>query len=267
MADRIGFIGAGNMAWAIVEGILKKGVAEAASLAVCNRTPAKCARFAARGVRVMDSIAALAQGCDIVFLSVKPQNYAQVLGELAPAGGAEKIIVSIAAGISTEYIRGELGAVGRVVRAMPNTPLLLGCGATALSRGPGVGDADFAKVQSVFAAGGEVAVLPEDQMNAVIAVNGSSPAYVYLFVKAVMDGAAQQGIDPGTAKRLICQTLTGSAAMVMRSGMEPDELIRQVSSPGGTTLKALEALREHHFEQGIIDAMARCTARAEELGR
>lgn len=267
MTDRIGFIGAGNMAWAIVEGILNKKVTDAANLAVCNRTPAKCDRFAQRGVRVMGSIAELTHGCDIVFLAVKPQNYAEVLRDLAAAGGGQKLIVSIAAGISTAYIRQCLGQACRVVRVMPNTPLLLGCGATALSRGLGVGDADFDKIRAVFAAGGEVAVLPEDKMNAVIAVNGSSPAYVYLFVKAVMDGAVQQGIDAETAKTLICQTLVGSAAMVMHSGMEPDELIRQVSSPGGTTLKALEALEAHHFEQAVVDAMNRCTARAEELGR
>lgn len=267
MADRIGFIGAGNMAWAIVEGLLKKGVALPENLAVCNRTPAKCARFAERGVRTMDSIASLSAGSDILFLSVKPQNYAEVLEELAAADGGQKLIVSIAAGISTAYIREKLGLGCRVVRAMPNTPLLLGYGATALSRGTGVSDEDFEKIRAIFGAGGEVAVLPEEKMNAVIAVSGSSPAYVYLFVKAVIDGAAQQGIDSKTAKRLICQTLVGSAAMILHSGMEPDELIRQVSSPGGTTLKALEALQEHQFAGAVADAMGRCTARAEELGQ
>ena len=267
MAEKIGFIGAGNMAGAIVEGILKKSVARAADLAVCNRTPEKCARFAQRGVRVMKSAAEVADSCGVIFLAVKPQNYDEVLAEIASHVDGSKILVSIAAGISSGYIKQRIGFDCKVVRAMPNTPLLLGEGATALCQCPPVSDAEFKRVADIFAAGGEVAVLPEDKMNAVIAVNGSSPAYAYLFAKAVIDGAVRQGIDAVTAKKLICRTLVGSAAMLMESGMEPDELIRMVSSPGGTTLKAMEALYEHGFEEAIIDAMARCTQRAEELGR
>lgn len=267
MAEKIGFIGAGNMAGAIIEGILKKGVACASDLAVCNRTPEKCARFARRGINVMKSAAEIAGYCGIIFLAVKPQNYDEVLTELATCVDGSKILVSIAAGISSGYIKKRIGFDCKVVRAMPNTPLLLGEGATALCQCPPVSDAEFRRVTEIFAAGGEVAVLPEEKMNAVISVNGSSPAYVYLFAKAVIDGAVRQGIDADTAKKLICKTLVGSAAMLMESGMTADELIRMVSSPGGTTLKAMEVLYEHGFEAAIVDAMERCTRRAEELGR
>ena len=150
---------------------------------------------------------------------------------------------------------------------MPNTPLLLGAGATALCRGKSVPDDEFERVKEIFAASGMVEVLPEEQMNAVISVNGSSPAYVYLMAKAMVDGASEQGIDPKTALRLVAGTLEGCAKMLTDSGHSPDELIRMVSSPGGTTLKALDVLYDRHFESALKDAMLACTRRAEELGR
>ena len=160
-----------------------------------------------------------------------------------------------------------LGTPCPVVRAMPNTPLLLGKGATALCKASNVTDQVFHMVLDIFAASGDVAVLTEDKMNTVIAVNGSSPAYIYLFAKAIVDWAAAQNIENKTALELICKTLEGSAEMLRSSGNTPDELIKMVSSPGGTTLKAMEALKKHGFYEGLWDAMDQCTKRAEELGR
>lgn len=266
VADKICFIGAGNMAGAIIEGILSKKVCEASDIGVIDISREKCKKFAKRGINVYDTYEAAAKNSDIIFLSVKPQNYDEVLDALRGYTDG-KIIVSIAAGISTKFIKSKLGKDSLVVRAMPNTPLLLGCGATALCHVAPVTDQQFDKVKRIFEAGGSVDILPEDKMNAVISVNSSSPAYVYLFAKAVIDGAVKQGIDYDTAKGLIAKTLEGSAKMIMSSGYSPDELIKMVSSPGGTTLKALEALYEHDFEGAIIDAMQRCTKRAEELGK
>lgn len=266
MTKKIGFIGAGNMAGAIIEGILSQKVADACCLGVLDVNASKCESFKARGIGVFDTIAALAAFSDIIFLAVKPQNYEEVLGELA--GHTEgRIVVSIAAGISTGCIKSRLGSGCHVVRAMPNTPLLLGCGATALCKAEPVTDGEFLSVREIFAAGGSVDVLPEEKMNAVISVNSSSPAYVYLFAKAVITGAVKQGMDVATATALIAKTLEGSAKMIASSGYTPDELIKMVSSPGGTTLKALEALEEHDFEGAVVDAMERCTKRADELGR
>lgn len=267
MAKRIGFIGTGNMAGAIIGGILKKEIARPAGITVYDIRAEKTAPYAQRGLKAASSIGALSDASDVVFLSVKPQNYEEVLAELAKSVRPSQIIVSIAAGISTSYIRSRLGSGAKVVRVMPNTPLLLGEGASALCRGEHVTEDEFDFVKDIFASGGVVEELPEDKMNAVIAVNGSSPAYVYLFAKAVIDEAAAEGIDAETAKRLISKTLVGSAKMLTSSGKTPDELITMVSSPGGTTLKALEALYEHGFEGAVADAMRRCTKRAEELGR
>jgi pyrroline-5-carboxylate reductase len=267
MSDRIGFIGAGNMAGAILEGILKKQLSAPSQLAIYDVDKSKYNSFTSRGINSYDSISELAQNCNIIFLSVKPQNYEDVLLQLKPFVDESKILVSIAAGISSTYIKLYIGFECKVVRVMPNTPLLLGVGATAICKCPPVCDSEFEKIVDIFKSGGIVEVLPEDKMNAIIAVNGSSPAYVYLFAKAVIDGAVKLGIDAQTAKTLICKTLEGSAKMLTNSGMEPEELIKMVSSPGGTTLKALEALYEHGFEESIKDAMKRCTERAEELGR
>lgn len=266
MTDKIGFVGAGNMAGAIIGGILNNKVAPAQNIGVINRTKAKCDKYREKGAQVFDTYEEIAKFSDIIFLAVKPQNYEEVLKALKGFTD-NKIIVSIAAGISTDYIKSRLGENSKVVRAMPNTPLLLGCGATALSCAAPVTDKEFEKVKDIFAAGGSVDVLPEDKMNAVISVNSSSPAYVYLFAKAVVRGAVEQGIDAETATSLIAKTLEGSALMINKSGYTPDELIKMVSSPGGTTLKALEALYEHNFEDAVVDAMKRCTKRAEELGK
>lgn len=267
MDKNICFIGSGNMAGAIIGGLLANSLAQPSQVAVYDINPEVSGRFQPQGIQVKQSIKEAAEFADIVFLSVKPQNYEEVLAELSKCTDESKVIVSIAAGISTTYIKSRIGFNCKVVRVMPNTPLLLGEGATAMCHCLPVTRQEFDEIKGIFEAGGVVEELPEDKMNAVIAVNGSSPAYVYLFAKAVMDGAVQQGIDAETAKRLISKTLIGSAYMLTQSGKTPDELIKMVSSKGGTTIAALEALYDHNFEQAMIEAMERCTKRAEELGR
>jgi pyrroline-5-carboxylate reductase len=267
MTQKIGFIGAGNMASAIIEAILKKNIANASDMTVCDISEEKCSKFKDMGLNIAKDINELALTSDIIFLAVKPQDYEKILNDLKKNVNEEKILVSIAAGISTSYIKEKIGFDCKVVRAMPNTPLLLSQGATALCHCVPITDDEFNTVKAIFEAGGVAVVLPESKMNAVISVNGSSPAYVYLIAKAVIDGAVKQGIDEETAKLLFCQSLIGSAEMILKSGKSPEELIKMVASPGGTTLKALEALYEHNVEAAIIDAMERCTKRAQELGK
>ena len=150
---------------------------------------------------------------------------------------------------------------------MPNTPLLLGKGATALCRSDNISDEDFEEVRMMFALSGEAVVLPESQMNAIIAVNGSSPAYIYLFAKAMVDYAVSVGIDGDTALKLVCKTFEGSAEMLRSSGDTPEVLIDKVCSKGGTTIEAMNVLRDKKVPETIAEAMAACTRRAEELGR
>lgn len=266
MKERVGFIGAGNMATAIVDGMLRAGMAAPPQIVVCDKSEEKCALMRQKGCTVAGDAAETVRSCNLVFLAVKPQNYEEVLRSVQAAVTSDTLFVSIAAGISTAYVE-RLSGCRKVVRVMPNTPLLLGMGATAICRGAKVSETEFDRVKSIFEASGVVKVLPEDQMNAVISVNGSSPAYVYLLAKALIDGAEQQGIDRETALCLVAGTLSGSAKMLLESGHSPDELIKMVSSPGGTTLEALKVLYDRGFENALIDAMQACTRRAEELGR
>lgn len=264
---RIGFIGAGNMATAIVNGILKNHAKAAEFISVFDLDSQKLALMAEKGVDTVSSCAELAAKSDIIVLAVKPQNYEEVLNDIKNDVSAEKVIVTIAAGISIDYIRRGLGINCPAVRVMPNTPLLLGKGASAICRSENISDEDFQEVYNMFALSGEAVILPESQMNAVIAVNGSSPAYVYLFAKSMVDYAVSVGIDPQVALSLICKTFEGSAEMLRSSGDSPEVLIDKVSSKGGTTIEAMKVLNDRKVPEAIFDAMAACTKRAEELGK
>lgn len=263
---KIGFIGAGNMATAIIDGIIRNDAQSAENITIFDVLPDKLDVMQSKGVGTSESVSDVVAVSDIIVLAVKPQNYAEVLSEVKKTITATKVIVTIAAGISTDYIAQAIGCDCPMVRVMPNTPLLLGVGASALSR-RNINDEDFEYVYRMFANGGTAEILDEAQMNSVIAVNGSSPAYVYLFAKAMIDYAKQEGIDEDKALRLVCATLKGSAEMLEHSGDTADVLIKKVSSPGGTTLKALEKLEEKNFYNSIIEAMDACTKRAEELSK
>lgn len=265
--NKIGFIGAGNMATAIINGMLSNNVVNSEDIYVFDLDENKLQVMKQKGINTCSTAVQVVENSHFVVLAVKPQNYAEVLDGIKNAVTNSTVMVSIAAGISIEYVVSYLNADCSCVRVMPNTPLLLGCGATALCPSENISEQDFAVVKSMFETSGVVQVLPESQMNTIISVNGSSPAYIYLFAKAMCDYAQEQGIDQNSALELICASLKGSAEMLMKSGDSPDTLIKKVSSPGGTTLAALDVLNEGNFYQNIKDAMAACTKRAEELGR
>lgn len=263
---KIGFIGAGNMATAIIKGLIaQNGTAD--FIGVFDLSEEKCNSMKGMGVTVYPSSSEIVQNSDIIVLAVKPQNYAEVLEEIKPVVSVSKTFVSIAAGISIAYVQTALDCACPVVRVMPNTPLLLKKGASALCPSDNISDEDKQVVYDMFAGSGVCEYITENHMNEIIAVNGSSPAYIYLFAKAMADYAAQQGIDYGKAMNLICATLEGSAAMLRESGDSAEVLIQKVSSKGGTTIAALDKLREHGFTEAIFDAMDACTKRAEELGK
>lgn len=262
----IGFIGAGNMSTAIIKGILTKKICDTSNLFVYDIDKSKTQSFKNLNINVLENESQIAKNCDIVFLCVKPQDFKSVINKIKSEIYENKIIVSVIVGISTDYIKKSVGKPCKVVRCMPNTPLLVGEGASALCKSDEVTDEQFDLICNIFNSCGITEVIDESLMNAITSVNGSSPAYVYLFAKAVIDGAEKQGIDREVAKRLIAQTLRGSATMLLTSQEPPEELIKKVASPGGTTEKALQALKELEFEEAIIEAMLRCTKRAHELG-
>lgn len=263
---KIGFIGGGNMATAIIKGLIAQN-GSADFIGVFDLSEEKCAAMREMGVNVYASSPEVVRLSDIIVLAVKPQNYAEVLEEIKGVVSTDKTFVSIAAGISISYVQTALECECPVVRVMPNTPLLLKKGASALCPSDNISDEDKQVVYDMFAGSGVCEYITEDHMNEIISVNGSSPAYIYLFAKAMADYAASKGIDYDRAMNLVCATLEGSAAMLRESGDSADVLIDKVSSKGGTTIAALDKLREHGFVEAIHDAMQACTDRAEQLGK
>ena len=249
---KIGFIGAGNMATAIIKGLMAQNDGKADFINVFDVSEEKCAAMKNMGANVMTSADEIAKNRSIVVLAVKP---------------TAKTVVSIAAGISIAYVRKGLECDCPVVRVMPNTPLLLKKGATALCPSENISDDDKTIVYNMFAGSGVCEYIDESHMNEIIAVNGSSPAYIYLFAKAMADYAKNCGIDYDKAMNLVCATLEGSAAMLRDSGEPVETLIDRVCSKGGTTIAAMDKLKEHGFYEAVLDGMDACTKRAEELGK
>lgn len=265
--NKIGFIGAGNMGTAIMKGIAGSRAGESTELFAFDPDASKVAALAEIDVNSCGSEAELTEKCDFIFLAVKPQIIESVIEAAAPAVTKNKVIVSIAAGISDEFIASKTIDEVKVILVMPNTPLLLGEGASALSRNDRVTDEEFGTILDVFDSCGKTAVISKDKMKEIIAINGSSPAFIYLFAKGFIDYAASVGIDPDAAKDLFSQSLIGSAKMITDSGYTIDELIKMVSSPGGTTLAGLDRLYEGKLSETVNNCCESCTKRAYELSK
>lgn len=265
--NTIGFLGTGNMGTAILKGIAGSSMKSETKLYAYNPTAAKVDALASYGVQKCSSEAEVAAASQYLFLAIKPQKFDEVLPRIADAITEDTVLVSIAAGIGVEYIRKLTKPNAKVVLAMPNTPLLLGCGATALATEAPVSDAEFAVVRRIFDACGMTAVIEPTQMKEIIAINGSSPAFIYLFAKGFLDYAEQVGLSGNVAKELFAQSLIGSAKMITDSGYSIAELIRQVSSPGGTTLAGLDRFYAGNLTDVVQDACDHCTRRAYELAK
>ncbi len=262
----IGFIGFGNMAQAIARGIERQREALGARMVAYNPTRAKIEAFPG-SVEPLDTPLAVAQRSDYLFLCVKPQ----VLGEAAPAfrDGIRPgtVIVSILAGVSAQKIADALHTGCPVVRVMPNTPLLLGKGTSAIARPAGIPDEQYAVVLGIFRAIGSAYEIPADKFDEIVPVNGSSPALIYHLARLVARNAQANGLCFETALAMFADTLAGSAAMIRESGIPVDELVGMVCSKGGTTLAMLDRLAEHGFDGAVDDALNRCIERSRELGR
>lgn len=263
----VGFIGAGNMGYAIMKGIAGCQMKKDIQLYAFDTYAPALERLDEFGTVKCSSAGEVAQNCKYLFLAVKPQQLDEVLNKIAPAVTENTVIISICAGISDDYICSKTINNAKVVLVMPNTPLLLGEGATALSRSESVSDEEFSLVCRIFGSCGEYAVIPKDKMKEIIAINGSSPAFIYLYAKAFIDYAESVGIDESVAKTLFAKSLIGSAKMITDSGNTIDELITMVSSKGGTTIAGLEQLRAGNLEQTVDNACKACTKRAYELSK
>ncbi len=217
---------------------------------------------AATGCSSLASNSEATQDADIVVLSVKPQYLAAAAAEIRGALTESHLVVSVVAGATLGRLNELLGGRASVVRVMPNTPALIGCGASAIC-----GEGDLLLVQQMMQTVGEVIVLPESQMDAVTGLSGSGPAYVYQFIEALSDGGVKVGLSRATATQLAAQTVLGAAQMVIQTGQHPGELKDAVASPGGTTIAGIHELEKGAFRATVINAVVGAAERSAELGQ
>jgi pyrroline-5-carboxylate reductase len=267
--ERIGFIGGGAMAEALLGGLLAAGVARE-QLRASDPEAARRQHLARElGIEAGADNAEVVRGSSVVVLAVKPGVVPAVLDALDDAAEATRPLwISIAAGVTLASLEAGLSPEARIVRAMPNTPALVQTGATGLCANARAGADDLALAKALFAGVGITWQAPREQLlDAVTGLSGSGPAYVFLFLEALIDAGASQGLPREAAERLALQTLYGAAKLARGSPLSPAELRRQVSSPGGTTFAGLERLEAAGFARAIGQAVAAATARAAELGR
>ncbi len=264
---RLAVIGSGNMAEALVRGVLRAGLFPPDAIAASDVLEERLRVFREQfGVATGTDNAAAAGKADLVLLAVKPQVMGQVLEGLAPAVDRQ-LVISIAAGIPTYTIEARFPRPVRVVRVMPNTPALVLEGASALCAGAHATAGDLAVARALFEAVGRAVVLDETAMDAVTGLSGSGPAYIFVIIEALADAGVRVGLSRDVAQLLAAQTVLGSAAMVLETGKHPAALKDMVASPGGTTIAGLHALEAGGLRAALLDAVEAAAARSRELGR
>lgn len=263
--QNFGIIGTGNMGMAIIKGIKNSDLSKEFDLIAFDKFTTNNDELVNLGVEIADTASEVVQKCKYILFAVKPQNMNELLTEIKANVTKDKVLISICAGISEEFIKSRTIPEAKTVLVMPNTPMMLGLGASAIARDSLILDEEFSVAKSVIASCGIAVEIPIEKMKEVIAINGSSPAFIYLFAKGFIDYANEVGIAPESALELFAKSLEGSAKMLTNSGLTVDELIKQVSSPGGTTMAGLEALYEGDLVGVVREAASACTRRAYEL--
>ena len=268
LSENIGIIGAGKMGSAIIKGILKAGLVTKKQLAASDPMEELGQALASEtGIRFVNDNKRLVKESDIVLLAVKPQVIDSVLLEISDSSEDNKLFVSIAAGVPLSRLEGCLPTKTHVVRVMPNTPCLVGEGAAAYSGGRHASDDDLEKVGEIFSSVGIAIAMEEHHLDAVTALSGSGPAYVFLFIESLTAGGVQMGLSYDVALRLAIQTVHGSVLMARDTQQHIAELRDAVTSPGGTTIAGLHALEEGAFRAIVMDAISSATERSLALGR
>lgn len=264
--QHISFVGGGRMAEALISGVLSSGCCKAEQIRVADPDADRLDHLKRRyGIQIgLTNHEAVVSG-DVVVLAVKPQVTDEVLKELGKAL-AKRLVISVVAGMRIKRISEACGVQARVIRAMPNTPAMVGAGMTALAIGPGVGEQEVACVRQIFESVGRVVPIDERFMDAVTGLSGSGPAYVFLMIEAMADGGVKMGLPRETAALLAAQTVLGAARMVLETGQHPARLKDEVSSPGGTTIAGLHRLEQGSLRGLLIDAVEAATKRSQELG-
>lgn len=265
---RIGFIGAGNMATAIARGLVSAAEYAAGDCLASDISDERRGRFnKATHIDTTDDNARVVSDCRTVVLAIKPQQCEEVLVPLREASQCPERFVSILAGVRTERIEKALGGNIRVVRAMPNLPLQIGCGMTGLCRGRFADESDLEASAALFRPSGEVVVVDEERMDMVAALSGSGPAYFAAMAQAMIEAGLEDGLGLTDARRLVGQTMLGTARTILETSDNLNDLVRRVMSPGGSTEAAFKVLGEREAMKAMKEAVAAARERNEELGR
>ncbi len=266
---KLGFIGAGNMGSAILRGLIAAEYLTADDMAICDLNARRLEELSDEypGLTCTESDVELAEMCDMIVLAVKPFFMAEVIDHIRDELNG-KAVISIAAGWSVEQLTGALDGSGATcLRVMPNTPAMVGEGMTALCEDTTFSEEDFEFAKGIFDSVGRTVVVPEHLFDGVIAISGSSPAYVYMMIEAMADAGVKEGLYRNTAYELAAQAVLGSALIVMQSGTHPAALKDAVCSPGGTTIEAVAELERKGFRAAIMDAMKVCAQKSRDMSK
>lgn len=262
---KAGFIGVGNIANAIISGAVASKILEPQNIVLYDIDANKLSDFAKKGFIIADSVKDLADSIDLLFLTVKPQILTSVLEELKPHLKDDTLIISPVAGVKINKINKSLGGNKKIIRVMPNTPLTYSAGATAISVGEGVSQEQKDFCEKIFASSGVTAILPEEQIDAVTGISGSSPAFFMRFAREIINEGVNQGMNRDDAEKLVLGTMLGTAKMMLESDLNADELIKAVASPGGTTEAGLKTMDEQNFDSLVSKIISAAVNRSKEL--
>jgi pyrroline-5-carboxylate reductase len=268
MAEHFAFLGGGNMAEALIKGLISGlGVDPQQVIATDILPERRQYLHATYGIATSDDNCHAVQASQVIVLAVKPQTIPTVLKTIAPVIQNDKLVISIAAGIPLQTLQQALGAQSRVVRVMPNTPALVLSGAAGISPGGAATAQDIAMVERIFNAVGRAVVVSDDMMDAVTGLSGSGPAFVFALIEGLSDGGVLAGLPRQLATVLAAQTVLGAAKMVLETGKHPGELKDMVTSPAGTTIAGMQALESGGLRGLMMEAVRRATERSAALGR
>jgi pyrroline-5-carboxylate reductase len=266
MDRKIGFIGCGSMSKAMIGGLVSSGTIRVENIYASNRSLPKLEEVKRKyEIQVTQNNTEVARQCDIVFLAVKPYQYASVIEEIKEFVHDNAIIVMIAAGQTIDQNEQRFGRKMKMVRTMPNTPSLVGEGMTAVSTNELVTPEEKQELQTIFECFGKVEFIEEKLMDTASGVSGASPAYAYMFIEALADGAVLQGMPRKQAYTFAAQALLGAAKMVLETDLHPGELKDQVCSPGGATIEAVASLEKSGFRSSVIQALNACVEKSKSM--
>jgi pyrroline-5-carboxylate reductase len=264
---KIGFLGAGKMAAALAKGFINAKLVKASQLVAADPYPAAREHFADEtGAKTFATNLEAAHKANVLILATKPDQVVTALGEISNAFGKDHLLISIAAGVTIAKLEGALPAGARVVRVMPNTPALVGAGASGFALGKNATVADAELAQKLLSAVGVALAVKESLLDAVTGLSGSGPAYVYQFIEALSDGGVAAGLPREVATRLAAQTVLGGAKMVLETGQHPGALKDQVTSPGGTTIEGLHELEKGKLRATVMSAVRAAAEKSKKLG-